>query len=180
MRIFSHARILKWVKEPTLEESDLTPKQKGTIRDLGWDDYQVISDEDCADPIVADYFDRAKIDYFEDDASSYRVSSQAGHSTSTRRLSTASGSGDRTHSQANPSLSDSEGNSTIADMTITDDEDSVPGEDGIEAMYERELEDRNKSLRPDHKLTLDGTNRLGNLYKKQGKLEEAEEMYVGR
>jgi tetratricopeptide (TPR) repeat protein len=159
MRFFSHARVLKWVNEPTPEESDLTPKQKGTIRDLGWDDYQVIDDDDRADPIVADYFDRAGIDYFEDDASSHRVSSQAGHSTSTRRWSTASGSGDLSHPQANPSLSD-------------------PDEDGIEAMYERELEDRNKSLGPDHKSTLDVTNRLGNLYKKQGRLQEAEEMYV--
>jgi hypothetical protein len=178
MRIFSHARILKWVNEPTPGESDLTPEQKGTIRDLDWDDYQVVGDEYCANPIVADYFDRAEIDYFEDDASSHRVSSHAGHSTSTRRSSTASGSEDLSHPKADPSLSDHEGNFTIAEMTIVDDEDSLPDEDGVEAMYEQELQDRSKSLGPDHKSTLDGTRRLGNLYKKQGKLNQAEEMEV--
>jgi len=105
MRMFSHTRILEWVEEPHPDEEKLTPEQKATIRDLHWDDYQAMDNEDRADTIVADYFDRAGIDYFEDDASSRRASSQAGHSASTRQLSIASSRGYSSGAEANPPLS---------------------------------------------------------------------------
>lgn len=41
----------------------------------------------------------------------------------------------------------------------------------------RQLAGKEEALRPDHTSTLDTVNNLGNLYKVQGKLEEAEEMY---
>ena len=177
MRMFSHTRILEWVEEPHPEEENLTPEQKASIRDLDWDDYQVMGNEDGADPIEASYFDRAEIDYFEDDGSSHVASSQAGHSANTRQLSTASSSGYSSRTQANPSLSGQEENSTLAEMTIIDNDESVPEKDSIEAVYERELQDREEAFGPKHISTLDTVNRLGNLYKKQGKLDEAEQMY---
>ncbi|KAH8754550.1 hypothetical protein F5883DRAFT_573024 [Diaporthe sp. PMI_573] len=105
IRMFSHARILKWVEEPQPEEENLTPEQRATIHHLDWDNYQAMDNEDGADPIVVDYFDRAEIDYFEDDASSRGASSQAGHSASTRQLSIASSNGYSSRTQANPPLS---------------------------------------------------------------------------
>ncbi|KAH8752232.1 hypothetical protein F5883DRAFT_691644 [Diaporthe sp. PMI_573] len=103
--MFSHTRILKWVEEPRPEEENLTPEQRATIRHLDWDNYQAMDNEDGADPIVVDYFDRAEIDYFEDDASSRGASSQAGHSASTRQLSIASSNGYSSRTQASLPLS---------------------------------------------------------------------------
>lgn len=44
-------------------------------------------------------------------------------------------------------------------------------------MYERALAGYEKALGPDHTSTLYTVNNLGNLYRGQGKLKEAEEMY---
>ncbi|KAL4759686.1 uncharacterized protein BDW70DRAFT_161387 [Aspergillus foveolatus] len=46
-----------------------------------------------------------------------------------------------------------------------------------EEMYQRALAGRERTLGPDHTLTLDTVNNLGNLYSDQGKLKAAEEMY---
>ncbi|OAP63856.1 hypothetical protein AYL99_03083 [Fonsecaea erecta] len=178
MRMFSHTRILEWVEEPHPEEESLTPEQRATIRDLDWDDYQAMDNEDGADPIVADYFDRAEIDYFEDDASSRGASSQAGHSASTRQLSIASSSTYSSRTQANPPLSAQEMDSALAEATIADDDESVPDKESIEAMYIRALVGNEKALGPDHTSTLDTVNNLGRLYADQGKLAEAEKMYI--
>jgi len=44
-------------------------------------------------------------------------------------------------------------------------------------MYELALQGREEALGPKHMLTLDTVNNLGILYKNQGKLAEAEQMY---
>ena len=44
-------------------------------------------------------------------------------------------------------------------------------------MYGRALAAKEKALSPDHTSTLITVNKLGNLYKDQGKLGEAERMY---
>src|SRR5438045_5856521 len=44
-------------------------------------------------------------------------------------------------------------------------------------MYYRSLQGYEKAWGPDHTSTLDTVNNLGNLYKSQGKLDEAEKMY---
>jgi tetratricopeptide (TPR) repeat protein len=44
-------------------------------------------------------------------------------------------------------------------------------------LYERTLQGKEKSLGADHTSTLDTVNNLGNLYKNQGRLAEAEQMY---
>ncbi|KAL7922386.1 hypothetical protein ACQKWADRAFT_312970 [Trichoderma austrokoningii] len=173
MRMFSHTRILEWVEKPHPKEEKLTPEQKATIRDLDWDDYQASDNEDRADPIVADYFDRAEIDYFEDDASSRGASSQAGHSASTRQLSIASSSGYSSRTQAYPSLFAQEIDSALAEATIVGND-----EKSIEAMYERELQYCEEAHGPKHISTLDTINKLGKVYSDRGKLVEAEAMYV--
>jgi tetratricopeptide (TPR) repeat protein len=45
-------------------------------------------------------------------------------------------------------------------------------------MYLRALAGCEKALGPDHTSTLDTVNNLGTLYRAQGKLTEAEEMYL--
>ena len=44
----------------------------------------------------------------------------------------------------------------------------------------RALRGNEKAWGPEHTSTLDTVNTLGNLYADQGKMVEAEEMYVGR
>lgn len=44
-------------------------------------------------------------------------------------------------------------------------------------MYERVLFGKEKTLGADHLSTLETVDNLGNLYRDQGKLEEAEQMY---
>lgn len=44
-------------------------------------------------------------------------------------------------------------------------------------MYQQALAGHEKALGPDHTSTLITVNNLGNLYRDQGKLKEAEEMY---
>ncbi|KAF6788476.1 glycosyl hydrolase family 20 [Colletotrichum musicola] len=44
-------------------------------------------------------------------------------------------------------------------------------------MYERALQGKEKTWGPDHTSTLSTVNNLGNLYKAQGRLKEAEAMY---
>ncbi|WYZ36189.1 hypothetical protein EsH8_XI_000072 [Colletotrichum jinshuiense] len=44
-------------------------------------------------------------------------------------------------------------------------------------MYERALQGYEKAWGPDHTSTLDTVNNLGNIYKDQGRLKEAEAMY---
>ena len=114
-RMFGHTRILAWIEGPHPGEENLTSEQKAKIRHIDWDDYQAMGDEDGADPVVADYFDRADIDYFDDDASSCGASSQAAHSASTRRLSVASSSGYSSRAQADLTLSAQEIDSGLAD-----------------------------------------------------------------
>jgi tetratricopeptide (TPR) repeat protein len=46
-----------------------------------------------------------------------------------------------------------------------------------ERMYMRALKGYEKAGEPEHTLTLDKVNNLGNLYRVQGRLKEAEEMY---
>jgi Tfp pilus assembly protein PilF len=45
-------------------------------------------------------------------------------------------------------------------------------------MYVQALARSERALGPDHTSTLDTVNNLGNLYRDQGKLAEAEQMYV--
>ncbi|KAL7933159.1 hypothetical protein V8C35DRAFT_305086 [Trichoderma chlorosporum] len=175
MRMFSHTRILEWVENPHPEEQNLTPEQKATIRDLDWDDYQAMDNEDREDPIVADYFDRAEIDYFEDDASSRRASSQAGHSASTRQLSIASSSGYSSRTQANPPPSAQEIDSALAEATIVDDDKSVSDKESIEAMY---VQRKKEALGVDHPLKLTSMANLASTYIDQGRWKEAEDLGV--
>ena len=44
-------------------------------------------------------------------------------------------------------------------------------------MYKRALQGKEEALGPKHALTLNTVNNLGNLYKGNGKLAEAEKMY---
>jgi tetratricopeptide (TPR) repeat protein len=44
-------------------------------------------------------------------------------------------------------------------------------------MYQRALQGREKALGVEYTSTLDTVNNLGNLYRDQGKLDEAEKMY---
>lgn len=44
-------------------------------------------------------------------------------------------------------------------------------------MYQQALAGKEKALGPDHTSTLSTVNNLGNLYKAQGRLKEAEKMY---
>ncbi|KAJ4285970.1 hypothetical protein N0V90_013536 [Kalmusia sp. IMI 367209] len=90
MRMFSHTRILEWVKEPRSPEGSLTPEQRVRIRDLDWDDYQAIDNEDGVDSLVADHFDRPGVDYFEDGTSGRGASSRAGLSADIGQLSISS------------------------------------------------------------------------------------------
>lgn len=45
-------------------------------------------------------------------------------------------------------------------------------------MYVRALQGKEKAWGPDHTLTLDTVNNLGNLYKSLGRLNKAEKIYV--
>jgi Tfp pilus assembly protein PilF len=45
-------------------------------------------------------------------------------------------------------------------------------------MFQRALSGREKTLGPDHTSTLDIVNNLGLLYSDQGKLDEAEQMFI--
>ncbi|KAL1604806.1 hypothetical protein SLS60_004346 [Paraconiothyrium brasiliense] len=102
MRMFRHKRILEWVEKSPPEEEALTTEQRATIRDLDWDDYQATDNEDGADSVVADYFERAGIDYIDEDASTRVATSQAGYSASTRQSSISYCDGDPGSVQANP------------------------------------------------------------------------------
>lgn len=135
MRISRNTRILEWVNEASSEEETVTPEQMATIRDHDWDDYQAMDDEDRADPVMVDYFDRADVDYFDDDASSRGASSQADYSASTRHLSVSSSRGLSSHSQANSPLSAPKMDSNFAESTIVDDDKSLNDKEGIEPVY---------------------------------------------
>ncbi|KAK2593252.1 hypothetical protein QQS21_009051 [Conoideocrella luteorostrata] len=176
MRLFSHTRILEWVEEPHPNEENLTLEQKAAIRDLDWDDYQAMGNEDGADPIVTDYFDRAEIDYFEDDASSRGASFQAGQSASTLQLSITSSSGYSSRTQANPPQSAQGMDSALAEAAIIDDDRSVHDKESIEAMSNLALQSLEEAQGPKDTSTLDTVNNLG--LKDQDKLRQAEEIYL--
>lgn len=124
MRMLSHVRMLKWVKERHPGDENITPERKATIRDLDWDDYQATDDEDRVGPIATDYFDHAELDYFEDDASSGGASSQGRYSASTRQLSIALSSGYSSGTQPKPLLSAPELCSALTERTILEDDKS--------------------------------------------------------
>jgi tetratricopeptide (TPR) repeat protein len=199
MRMFNHTRLLGWAEEFHEGEEDLTPAQRATIRDLDWDDYQAMGGEDGTCPTMTDYFDRADIDYFEDDASSHRASSEAAHSTSTRRSSTASTDGHSSRTQGEFSLSAETEELTPAKTNVAHGGESAPRMT-FEAMSRPGLEELEKTLETNHASgeemllqvlrehenspaarhtpTLDTVKKLGILYWQQDRLEEAEEMLL--
>ncbi|KAH8194219.1 hypothetical protein TruAng_011616 [Truncatella angustata] len=162
MQRFRHTRLLEWVEVPHPKEDNLTPKQKAMIRDLDWDDYQAVDNEDRTVPVVADYFDRAGIDYFEDDTSSRGVSSQAGNSASTRKLSIASSSEYSSRTQANPALSAQE----------------IGRWEEAEKLEVEVMETRKQKLGADHPDTLTSMANLASTFWNQGRWEEAEKLEV--